>query len=302
MKNITSSAAAMVLPLISATAIQAQSFSGEASAWAQFVQPTNTDRGGDDCEGDSPSDEYCTGVAGAGLYAGALIALPSGGLVYADLNIDGHLASTDDDPARASENARYAGLGLHYIIDDGTDPWGVYATVVRANNHVDTDDTSGVMAGLGAEKYWGTYYVQGGFMLNTADGADTDDIGDDDIDGMVNFAYLRTGSEWALANGTVDGSLAAGRGKATGLDEDAATMNWVQLAVTYSAPIDDTDLEWFVGYQGDYVDGVEADNTGFEGTMLNSLQAGITINFGDRQSPFKTPNFRAPVSNAGELN
>ncbi|MEO1640300.1 MAG: hypothetical protein AAFU41_13755, partial [Pseudomonadota bacterium] len=168
-------------------------------------------------------------------------------------------------------------------------------------NHVDGDDNSGVMVGIGAERRWGNVYLQGGVMTNTTDDAKTAAAESEDIDGVRNLRYIKVGREDTLGNGLLESGLAFGTGRATGAKASAAKINWAQYAVRYSAPITG-DFDWFVGYQGDLVDGIEVNHSSFESSFLHSFQIGVSFSFGDRRSPFATPNFRGPITNAAEMN
>jgi len=281
----------------------AQGLSGDLSLWGQWVEPTWTQGDNETCfAAVNPEQEYCNGVPGGGISASVTIPLANDTMLYADVIGDMHEAMTLDDPALVSENGRYVGVGLHYIAEAANTARGLYVTVVGATtNHVDNFDYSGVMVGVGAEQRWGNVYVQGGVMTNVSDGAKTGEAEAENIDGLRGMRYLKVGREDAFAGGVLESGIAFGTGRATGPKATAAKVNWGQYAVQYTAPLAG-DLDWFLGYQGDLIDGIEVNRVNFETTFLHSVQIGVSMQFGAGQSPFATPNFRGPITNAAEMN
>ncbi|WP_432474363.1 hypothetical protein [Amphritea sp. HPY] len=283
MKKLLSIVAATTLA--TASIAQAEEYSGEVSIGYQHVFITNEGLDGSD-------DEFDESANGSFVYLGGFKSLDSGAGLYADLTIDHHKSTeTDND-----DDSEYYSFGLHYIVNaEEHDPWGVFGFYAVGKNNGDDDD-AGPVWGLGAEKrFMNNYYLQGGYMEYIGD----EDNNDDDT--MHDMIFARLGGEKAISRGSLTGSMAVGYGD---FDEDSGADEkdngtWVQFAFTYEAPINET-INWYVGYQADWLEVDEPDSE-TESGLMNSVQLGIAIPFGDNKTPFKTPNFRAPLTNAGHL-
>lgn len=265
---------------------------GEISVWGQGVFPTNGLDDGDPCGGGGT--EFCGNVWGAGGYAGVQIPVLEGWSLIGDVTLDYH-DETNSNSGSRDDDATYAGLGLHIVNDGGAMPWGVFGIVAGGSNHADSNEYSTVW-GFGAEVRRDNLFAQGGYLFNTEDRDST-------IDSLY---FVRAGGEYAFANGMIEGSAAFGWGDFDGSaggggDDDDGT--WVQLALQYEAPIANTGVNWFVGYQGDWVHVDETCCGGdVERAFFHTAKVGLKVPFGGRNLPFKTPNFRAPLTNADEMN
>ena len=272
-----------------ATAAQAQSFHATADVWMQTVNPSGGIEGPETCN--NGGTELCATSGGSGVYVGSGMTFENGHQVFLDFTYDEHEETNAYTPSR-NDDARYHGLGLHYTMGSEHAPWGLFATWVDANNHADGDQ-GGPLYGLGAEKAWGNTSVQLGYMHMADDGLDRDH------DGVEDMAYVNLSHSRALFKGEFTGNLAVGFGDfEESSDEDDG--EWLQLGLRYQQPISDK-LDWFVAYQGDFV---RVGRTRIdEQATFNTLKFGLSLSLGNKKrSRFKTPNFRTPIVNAGEMN
>jgi hypothetical protein len=272
-----------------AASAQAQSFSGTAEAWAQWVGVTNALDDGYSC--DAGGYEFCSNTYGGGAYLGGLAEFANGTSFYLDLTYDQHQES-NNIPENRDDSARYAGIGAHFIFGPEEAPWGVFATYIEASNHADSD-VAVPLRGLGVEKSWGPGFVQAGYMHRRDLSATVSE------DGITYLGYLAGGYTWTLGEGELALNAALGTGD---FDERGSRDKgeWVQAGLRYEAPLSGR-ATWFVGYQGDFVRVEETGNN--EQALFHAVKAGISIPFGgSKKSPFRTPNFRAPITNAGEMN
>ncbi|WIY24488.1 hypothetical protein [Parasedimentitalea psychrophila] len=279
----------VIASLSFSTGATAQSFSAETEFWLQQVIPSGAKDDGVSCA--NGGTELCSTASGGGVYAGGLVTFENDHQIYLDFTYDEH-GETHSTPSSRNDNARYHGFGLHYSLGSEQAPWGLFATWADANNHAD-DEHGGPLFGIGAEKAWGNTFVQGGYMHMAGDGLDPDH------DGIEDMAYMNIGHSHALFNGLLVGNLAAGFGDFEE-SSDHDDGEWLQLGLRYQQPISDN-WGWFIGYQGDFVRvGREFID---EQATFHSVLFGLNLSFGNKsRSRFKTPNFRAPIVNAGELN
>lgn len=265
---------------------------GELSVWGQGVLPTNGLDDGDSCN--AGGTEFCGNVLGAGGYAGIEFPVLNGWSLIGDVTFDYH-EETNSDPDDRDRAATYAALGAHLVNNSGPVSWGVFGLVAGGDRHAETGNYNTVW-GFGAEARRDNLFAQGGYLFNT-----------EDKDGTIDSLYfVRGGGEYEFANGMIEASALLGWGdfdgsSGGGSDDDESW--WTQLALQYEAPIVQTGMNWFVGYQGDWLHVDERCCGGdLEHVFLHTVKVGLTIPLGGGALSFKTPNFRAPLSNADELN
>lgn len=262
----------------------ATGLSGEVSVWGGGTFPTNAMDEGIDCDGGM--DEQCSDGLAFGGYANALMPLSGGGAIYGDLRYEWFEVQDSLD----SDDGSLGVIGLHYI-SSGPDPWGVFALFGGGSNHADGDEL-GTIGGFGVEKSFGNFFLQAGSIESLDDS--------DDVDTLDDMLFVGGGSTHEMGNGRLETSLMIGAGDF----DDGAEDNpgdWAQIGVTYFAPINDSGVEWFAGYRGDYlyVDaGIPTGNTVYHQT----LSVGVNIPFGGAKSPFKTPNLTLPVVGSADFN
>lgn len=287
-KLVSGFVAASVIAGMSAGAF-AEGNSGEVSAMAQYVITADgRDGGTSDCSGGSGGD-FCDNAAGIGGYLGYYIPTSNGWAIYSDVTLDIHHNTAQSLGSSENEYAVYSGLGIHLIDGSSDNPWGIFGVIANGKSNAE-DDPAGIVLGVGAEKRFGDSYIQGGHLVLDED---------DDSDTLNDLTFVKAGHGFVFGNAVLDTSLAYGQGDFDeGPNDDEG--KWVQLAIKYQAPINDS-LSWFVGYQGDYV---KVDRgSDYDKATFHSIQLGVTMPFGaGAKSPFKTPNFRAPLVNADEMN
>jgi hypothetical protein len=259
---------------------------GELSAWGQWVIPSNGRDDGNSCS--NGGSEFCGDVWGVGGYAGFAFPMGADWALLIDGTLDYH-EETNDVAADRDHNPLYGGLGAHLLSQNSSTPWGVFGVATSAFQNNADEDGSGLILGGGAEMRFTQFYLQGGALFF----ADDDD--DSDIDTLDNLFFARVGGEHEIGPGMLEGSLAVGFGDFDEDSDDKENGEWVQLAVQYEAPLLES-VNWFAGYQGDWVRVDE------EQAFFHAVKLGITIPIGGGNLPFSTPNFRAPVVNAGEMN
>ncbi len=262
---------------------------GEIAGWGSVVTPTNTSINGNDC--DSGATEYCATVFGVGGYAGAQYAFSPNWSVIVDGTIDYH-EETNSNSANRDDPAIYGAVGAHLVTEYGPYDVGVFGTLIGHGNHAQPGGSS--VAGFGAEVRRDNLFFQGGALF----GLQNDD---DELDNMF---FVRGGGEYEVGPGVIEASAAYGWGDfegPSGGGNNDDPSDWVQWAVQYEAPIPNTRVNWFAGYQGDFVRVDEGPNA-IERTILHTFMLGVKIKLNDKRLPFKTPNFRAPVTNADEFN
>jgi len=256
---------------------------GLFSVWGQGVIPSNVLHNGDDC--DSGGTDICDDALGGGAYIGHGTQLNDSFNFYGDLTLDYHEGmDTDGDE---DQSAFYAGLGLHFYSNEA-DPWGVFALAVGGSN-LSSDNEAGIGLGGGIEKRFGNHFVQAGGFANVSD--------PDDVDSFEDFYFAGVGGDYALGNGNLAASLFLGTGDADE-DSDEVTAYWAQIALTYTAPLGDSGVNWLAGVQHDWY---EADDGTPEQAWFNTVKLGIEVPLGGKPV-FKTPNLRAPVTLPGEFN
>ncbi|MCI2400299.1 hypothetical protein [Aliiroseovarius subalbicans] len=263
-----------------ATAVSAQDATGEVSLWLQGNVPSFTLDDGSAC--DAGGTEFCAFTGGVGGYAAAEVGLANGWTLLGDLTLDFHIES---DTGTRDEHALYGGVGIHMIDTSAPTTWGMFG-VLGFGDAASDNDSAPLFLGLGAEALLNDVWVQGGGLLSVSDQGD----------GIENLLFVRAGKDFALANGSLSTSAALGIGdfeEGSGVDRG----QWVQLSVRYDAPLTDN-INWFTAYQGDLVNVVNNDRT-----LMHTVQLGISIPLGGgTTTPFSTPNFRAPITYAGEFN
>lgn len=275
-----------------------QAVSGEFSLWAQGVLPTNTLSDGFECS-DPPTDtEFCSGVFGFGGYAGVSVPVSDSWSLLGDLTIDTHWQTSEDRDA--DENPFYGGVGLHLVNDAGATKWGVFGLAAGGMNNED-DESVGTVFGGGGEVRWNNVFAQAGIVHYFP----TDVSGDDTIETLY---FGRVGGELDLGPGMLEASFAIGGGDFEESRDDNDPALWVQAAAEYEMPLTDY-INAFVGYQGDFVRVDDStgevdpfDNSGINRSFFHTIRGGIVIPFGGEPLPFKTPNLRAPLTSAGEMN
>lgn len=120
-----------------------------------------------------------------------------------------------------------------------------------------------------------------------------------DQDGIEDLSYINAGHRWAFGQGELSVNLALGAGDfEESLDEDRG--EWVQAGLRYEAPLGKR-FKWFTEYQGDFVKVGRTYET--NKVIFHTVKFGLSIPLGQASNaPFRTPNFRAPIANAGEMN
>lgn len=264
--------------------------SAVARIYVQGVGFSNVLDDNDTC-GAGGGEEYCATVGGFGAYFGGLARLDGGAGLFADATIDVHAQS--DSGGDVEEPAIYGGVGLHYI-SAGPDPWGVFGMAAAARGHGDAD-SSGPALGVGVEKRFGNTYFQFGHLAtlnNIVDG--------DEYSGFKNSTFLAAGADFNVGSGvlSVGGILSENEQHEDG-DGDF-NFDWWQLSLDYYAPLGNGNLNWFAGLQIDSADDNNAD-TEHDRAIATAVKVGIEIPIGGAKSPFKTPNFRAPMSYSPEM-
>lgn len=275
-----------------------QAVSGELSIWLQGVIPTGTSNDEEPDAFDAPScsdegsSDFCAGVLGLGGYAGVSVPVGNTMSVIADLTIDAH-SETDAEASVRADHAFYGAIGVHLVHDAGDTQWGVFGIAAGGMNNED-DDAIGPVFGGGGEVRWHNIFAQAGVLHYFP----TDIEGDDTIETLY---FGRAGGELDLGPGMIEASLAVGGGDFDESREENDSALWVQVAAEYEMPITGY-INGFVGYQGDYVRVDDSSADAIDQTFLHTVRAGLTVPFGAEGLAFKTPNFRAPLSSAGELN
>ena len=261
---------------------------GEIAGWASVVTPSN------ELQACSASrTEYCATVFGGGAYAGVQFALTPDWSVIVDGTFDYHEESNSDS-AEQDDPAIYGAVGAHLVTEYGLYDVGLFGTLIGHGNHAAFGGSS--VAGFGAEVRRGSIFLQGGALFGLQ--------GDDDE--LDNMYFVRGGGEYEVGPGVIEASAAYGWGDFEGASGGGANddeSDWVQWAVQYEAPIPNTRVNWFAGYQGDFVSVDERpEGNTLEQAILHTFMLGVKIKLNDKRLPFKTPNFRAPVTNADEFN
>ncbi len=273
-------------PVLAYAPVAAPSVIGEFSLWGQGVIPTNGHDGGNYC--DTGAHEFCDNALGFGSYAGVQIALNSGWLMIGDLTFDYH--GETDSGTSIDEPAVYGALGVHFVNDNGAMPWGVFG-LLAAGHSLEEDDPFGPTAGIGFEMRKGNHFGQIGALTGLWD--DADEV----VDSLF---FIRGGGEYAFGSGVLNASAAIGGGDFDGFNSNNDQGTWAQLAVGYEAGLTEN-INWFAGYQADYVH-VQRTVGGWDQALFHTLKLGITIPIGGGDMTFNTPNFRAPLVSADEMN
>lgn len=265
---------------------------GEFSLWGMGVIPTH---GIDDSSAcDAGGTEFCSGlVGGYGGQASVYVPLGDTWSFSGDMLTEFH-TETNSNANNRDEPAVYTAIGLHFVNESNPDLiWGGFVFGANGSNHAD-NDVSGPVIGAGVEAELASFKFQvGGLMI-----VDPNDAVDDAIGDMI---FVGVGRDFAFANGVISAGAMYGFGDfdedRNGDSNDAGT--WAQISLDYEAPLGNTGMNWTAGYQGDFVSVGEPSDV--EEAMFHSVKLGISIPFGAGAGPFSTPNFRAPITNAGEM-
>ena len=264
---------------------------GEIAGWASVVAPTNGLDGGDSC-GAGGGTEFCATVFGGGAYGGVQFAVTPGWSVIVDGTFDYH-DETNSSSGSRNDDAVYGALGVHLVTDYGPYDVGVFGTAIWASAHATSDEIRG-MYGAGAEVRRDNIFLQGGALFSTI-------VEDENIDHMF---FIRGGGEYEVGPGVIEASAAYGFGDFDGSNgggDERDDSDWVQWAIQYEAPIPNTRANWFAGYQGDFVR-VNEPSDDLERAIFHTFMLGVKVKLNGNRLPFKTPNFRAPIVNADEMN
>lgn len=292
MKKIVTTLAGAAMIAALSTGANAQA-SGEASIWGMGVFTSHgVDEGGacGDPGNLSFQGEFCDDVLGGGASLSFYAPLTGNLSVSGDLFFETH-GDTHELPAEQDDDAAYGHIGFHLTNESNPDmPWGGFTFVAGGENLAD-NDKAGPVLGLGGEVMISGFAIQaGGMWLVDSSSNDT----------MENMAFVGVSKEFAIWNGKMTTGAIVGNGDFQDASNSYAKGNWGQLSVFYEAPLGSGKLNWFTGYQLDYVDGFGGGD--LDRALFHSVKIGITIPFGSGAGPFKTPNFRAPVTSSGELN
>ncbi len=280
-------------PLLAATTLACtiSNFAVAQDAVAEFygfaLDPSGAIDDGVSCG--AGAREFCGDVIGWGGYAGITLDGPAGGSVYADLRFEIH-DETNSVEALGDEHGRFISLGLHWIDETNPSrPWGVFGVLAGGTPNASIS-SFGPTLGLGAEIELGGYQVQGGALVFA--GESTDDV-------LSDLLFLGVGREYDLGTGVLDWGLMLGTGdfNNSGPTKDG---DWVQFEVTYRHRLGTGPYSILAGYQYDFIDvpdPVIPNEAGF-----HTVKLGISRTFGGGKGRFETPNFRAPLTTAGDLN
>ena len=253
--------------------------------WLGGATPTGLSDQGEDC---TTQTEHCNSVAAAGLYISANRTLDSGKTVIGDLTME---YMEEMETVSPNNSLGYTALGLH-LVDAGVDPWGVFVMGIAGRNHADSDEFGRAWV-LGSEKAFGNNFLQFGVAKQFSE--------DPNLDSFEDLFFVGGGMSRALGKGTFEGGLMIGAGDfdESPVDDDPST--WVQLDLTYRAPLGETGNEWFAGYRADYVNIDDSDDDGINHYTNHLFRIGITVPLGDK-ARFRSPELAIPLMNAGDLN
>lgn len=288
MKKVASILTVAALAVSITTSANAQA-SGDVSVWGMGVI---TSHGKDESDRCDPNGEFCANVLGWGASASVHTKFSDSYSVSADLFYEFH-GDTNADSGDRNDHASYGHLGVHLINESNPNmPWGGFMFLASGANLAD-DDSAGPVLGFGAEIMVSDFVIQGGgmWLLDRSNAEDT----------LENMAFIGVSHDWQMGNGVLKTGVMLGTGD---FEEDTPQYdkgNWGQLSVFYEAPLGNGNMNWFAGYQLDYVDGFGGGN--LDKALFHAVKIGITIPLGNGGgSKFKTPNFRAPLTAAGEMN
>ncbi len=258
----------------------------ELSIWGQGVVPVDGLDDGEPCSG--LGSEFCAGVFGGG--ASFAIELPFGARwsVIGDGLYDYH-EETDENSNDRKFPAAFRSFGVHVVKETEAISWGAFGVALAARNHADRENT-GLILGGGTEVRFDRVFAQAGGLFFVDEGGNI-------YDTIEDLYFLRAGGDLPIGPGLFEASAAVGIGD---FDEDEQVSDglWVQATAEYRAPLIG-DLNWFLGYQGDFVRLREPGET--EQALFHTIKVGLSYAFGGGIT-FQTPNFRAPIVNAGEMN
>lgn len=262
----------------------------ELSFWGMGVFTSNgTHDGTSSCS--AGVNAFCDDVFGYGGAASVYFPLGKGISFSADILHESH-ADTNDGPSAGNGQAQYSSLGLHLTRDANPNmPWGgfIFTAIGESNTE---NDTFGPVFGFGGEIMLAGFQVQTG-RIGLLENRDVSD-------NMDHFYYVGVAREFDIWNGALTAGAIYGQGDFdAGPDDDQG--KWVNISLTYEAPLGQSKMNWFVGYEADYMR-VDQEFAGTDKAIFHALKAGITIPLGAGKGPFQTPNFRAPLVNADAMN
>ncbi len=271
-----------------ATGANAEGARGELSAWGMGVVVANAYDGGGDCS--VGETEFCSDVLGWGAAASAYVPLNGNMSMSTDLFYEYHGESNSQSGSR-DEDATYGHLGSHLTNESNPDmPWGGFAFMTSGSNHAN-GDSAGPVLGFGGEVKVSDYVIQvGGMWLVGDKGRDA---------GVEDMGFIGVSRDWQMAKGVLKTGFVLGNGDFESSNDTYNKGTWGQFNVFYEAPLGNGNMNWFVGYQGDYVHVYQT--FGHDQASFHALKVGITIPLGGGAGAFKTPNFRAPITNADEM-
>jgi hypothetical protein len=265
---------------------EAQQIRGQVSIWGQGLLHSHVL---DDDIGCGAEEDFCEDVLGFGAFGSFQLPLASNVSAIADLTVDYHDESDED--GSHDQPALYVGSGLHLVYENGDMPLGIFGVLAKGKNNADSDDI-GVIGGAGVEIGYYGGFAQAGFLTHITDEAKVDTIDQ--------LYFLRIGAGFDLSHGRINGSVAGGTGDFDDdADEDIPSL-WLQFAAEYEAPLGDSGLNWFVGYQGDFLQMGESGDV--DQALMHTGIIGLRAPFGAGAPLFSTPNFRGPIAYSGELN
>ncbi|MEN0001157.1 MAG: hypothetical protein AAF940_09750 [Pseudomonadota bacterium] len=277
-----------------------QAFSGELSAWVQGILTTNREdlsAGSSvaaECEPNTLSD-LCGETLGVGIYA-ALFAPVGDFTIIGDLTIDIHGTTNSDEPDD-NLSGHYGAVGLHTLYGQGPTQYGgfgVFGAGTTLDQSPQSDEDGALFAGGGLQVVHNNYFVQAGAVFGL--------FPDSEVN-LDNLFFVRAGGAFEVGPGVFEASGAFGFGDFDGDDGDPPQRDdsyWVQATAEYSAPLVDK-IDWFARYQGDFLQTSDS-NGSRERVLIHTVALGITVPFGGGRAPVSTPNFRAPIVAADELN
>lgn len=260
---------------------------GTLGLYAMSVRATGSVDDGLACG--ASSGEFCGDVRGIGAYAGFQRPVGAGRSVYLDFWAEWH-EETHSDKTLRNEEGTYGAFGLHFIDETDADrPWGLFGLLAFGDSNADPA-SYGPVLGLGGEFEIAGYQVQGGGLFQ---------VGNKDEGVLENLGFVGVGRQYDLGASSLDWGLILGHGDFN-TGPGAQEGDWVQVSLNYTRAMGSSGFEIYAGYQFDYID--IPDPSIPNETELHTLKLGISKSFGAGPARFKTPNFRAPLTSAGDLN
>lgn len=250
----------------------------------------------DGIECDDGGIEFCEGTFSVGGHFASMTPLSSGAGLITDFT--GSFTDQSDSTRDTDNPGIYGALGVHYV-SAGDDPWGVFGVLTAASGHND-NDSSGLSLGIGAEKRFGPYWAQIGYLQTAVDTSR-----ESGYDGLENMAFVSLGTDISVGMGMLELGAIVGQGDytVTGIGQTNDSFDWWQLSADYTRPIGNSGVDFYTGLAFDSTDdGPDEVNDSRTRVIDASLKFGIQIALGGNGAmPFKTPDFGSPMENTSEF-